>query len=291
MDVKAVRERFLRHCSTVMPRDTYKALSESLSRLTDRDFENFLKVMSKADENNGGFDLGDYYTLSQKAMDAYGTTAENAAFNDVPIQFMDENKNRKIVKKINKSVPSDTIFLTGKQDNSIMDSWEPSDAVSKGRVMIPSDIFLEGGVTILDCVIRIDESDLEPPGVICEARVCIFKDYLERICNDGFNSVVPVGCVIYAIPNVGCSIYAPIHVTLGCDCVLSGPLGWVDATKDFRNYVTKTITAGVFKRMAGSMLETWYGVQKIVAKSSKRDSPNAAIAEFFNGMSKGDGKI
>lgn len=165
---------------------------------------------------------------------------------------LSDERNAEIVADINKSRPSDTIYLTGTEDRMLVDLWiNPTDE----RIMIPSDIFFAGTIPLLDCRLVVDESDIN--GITVTYRVVIFSDYKERIeqAKDYEGAGVLVGALI---PEnfAPYYYYYPLVVAHEMNSLASAGIGWINGKRMLVD-VTKKYMAQSFV----AFMETWYGIQ------------------------------
>lgn len=161
-----------------------------------------------------------------------------------------------IVKKVERSFPTDIIRLTHESDKMLTDLWSIPQQKSTGHleVYVPSDLFHVGTVPLLDCKIIIDETaDLEH-GVVTEVRVKIFPEFHATLTNsDGAD--VMMGAIQYFVPTG--YILVPLYTRLGKESIAIGSKGWINQN----GVVVETQSVSVAHELLWQCLTTWYGIQ------------------------------
>lgn len=175
-----------------------------------------------------------------------------------PIVLCHEDNNKYCLEEIERSHPSDYIYLTDKEDNFLIDLWE----TSKKNVTIPSDIFFAKTIPLTDCIISVDESAIG--GIKCKYRVVIFNDYKETV-DVVKNNDIPgiVGAVYQILEQPGLLVdkvfFLPIVIARGHDCLGSCGAGYFNL--DVAEYCMKTYTQDSMGQLFITLMETWYGIQ------------------------------
>lgn len=250
------REEFQRHIMRLMAsgltKDQMEKMNFFFNTLSDAEFWQFIAQSRK---KAGNASVQDYWKLTKKMMEMNHVTVNNSALNSNPLEVMPREDAAELWENINRSHPSDHIYLTRVEDYDLMQLWE------KGRkdIMIPSDIFFAKTISLTDFRVTVDET-MEPEGTIIPFRIVVFPDYAERIEKAGETEAALVGVVIPG--NFGKRAYCiPMLVMRGFDSILFGPTAFREYDEEFIRYMQKSMTVADMGRAGTMMLETWYGIQ------------------------------
>ena len=181
--------------------------------------------------------------------------------------FLSEQLSDKVVEKISKHHPSDHIYLSHEEDIFLMDLWEGN---VNGKISIPSDIFFAKTIPLKDCIITVDESDLENNIVTVNYRVIIFDDYESVV--DGLKGrkteVGIVGAIVPIFSGFNTSPIAfSIFVVPGSNSITAKV---VFLKKDFAEKA-KTLNYQFYADYFISLMESWYGIQIALLHPAVKD--------------------
>jgi hypothetical protein len=188
-----------------------------------------------------------------------------------PIVFLDEELNSALWGVVNQSKPTNHYFLDRPADMEIQSLWlEPGT-----RSLFPSDLFFDGTIPVMDCVITIDErcaEDLEVRDVQTY-RVVIFSDYQKYIAEAKPGQFIDVGAVIWGDCESSRKTYrkdfnmdppelvGTIQVQVGDEaCSFSRWTGYRNFPKHMRDHIRGNWEENIGKPIFAFM-STWYGIQ------------------------------
>ena len=181
---------------------------------------------------------------------------------DAPIISIDNHLNR-----LERSVPSDVIYLTHKTDKMLTDLWSLPQRKSRGtdECYIPSDLFHTNTIPLEDCKIIIDETHDFPEGVIVEVRVKIYPDYTELLKSASDGTSVMVGIIQYIMPDG--YVAAPIVTSPHLDQLGFSNIGYIN--KNGKTVLSDKVAAA--NDVMWLCLATWYGIQIALLHPVVRD--------------------
>lgn len=190
----------------------------------------------------------------------YNIDPRELAYYNFRARRLSENINGYCVEQIKLSSTSDSIYLTVKEDEFLINLWEPRER--KNFIEIPSDLFFAKTIPLLDCVINIDEREIQN-GRIVKYRVVIFDEYKEKVdfaLKNTISSPFIVGAVILLDETFDDkpAIFIPIVVVCGVGALAGG---------EYFGYFNKQVADSArykieyTSRAFVSMMETWYGIQ------------------------------
>ena len=233
----------------------YKPLEKMLESMTDRELSEFLQKNAVKEVSAKVF-----FTHQKDLMAKVPN--KQLALEQREIEFLREEKNKEILSRVWSSHPSDSITLTAKQDEMLIDLWECTVEKAPVGVFIPSDLFFAQTIPLLDCNITVDERDIG--GVECKSRVVVFQDYAEKINESDENDPINVGAVVIPVKTESVfygQIVCPFYVIRGVDSLLTGRFGWIGISEEVKEHIQKNLNNGTMRKMFSSMMETWYGIQ------------------------------
>lgn len=162
-----------------------------------------------------------------------------------------------LLNRLERSIPSDVIYLTHKSDKMLTDLWSIPQSKSTGckQVYVPSDLFQVGTVPLLDCKIIIDETNDLVDGLITTVRVKIFPEYQDWLKNAPDDVDVLVGVVSLDVPKG----YVALPLCMSQSEEKLGFIGEGLIMIDGKAEISSK--ASVAMDVMWQCLTTWYGIQ------------------------------
>ncbi len=243
----------------VLTKEKHSRMQAYVKGLSDYDF---YMLMEEAKKFAPGFcSVKDYANMAKKLILESDEKSDDTGLSNLNIEFLHEDVNEALLRKIDASRPSDIIRLSGESDKRLINLWEGGikEQIKKSGVFIPSDLFFAKTVPLMDCTIVVDERDCVENATTTTYRVVIFGDYAEELHAATENDIVKVGCII--LDNGSTSLFFPINVVRGVDGVMFGDVGYRNITAEYRAEIEKVTSVQSTMQMAISFLETWYGIQ------------------------------
>lgn len=253
MEIKEIRERLIYANASVMTEEEFNKAKKLLDEMSDSEI---LNIASKAIQSiNGKGGIKEYLNRQKELQKIRGINKYNSALGRFNVATLSECENKKIIKKIENSSPSDVIYLTNNEDVQLIDLWEKGD---KSNIVIPSDLFFANTIPLMDCKISVDERGIG--GINCSYRVVIFEDYAEKIKSSHENDVILVGAVIIPASKSG-DIIIPINIVHGVDFIPICPIGFRNMPNACQQKIKQSINQSQLAQMLICTMETWYGIQ------------------------------
>ena len=250
---KEAEDRFRMGFSMVLRKDQLETIMTKIESMPDYDFWQLVSE-SVAQYRKNPVGYKDFLEAQRKLQKQFGVTPENSAMGDRQLEWLSKEESEELWRDVNKSRPSDSIFLTAADDDRIREVWKES---VKEKDNIPSDLFFSGDIPLMDCEITVDETDIpreKGGGEVVTYRVVVFPDYKERIANGGEDDAVRVASLVFSQGNR--HVMHPIAVVKGFDYLLTGSPGFHGIQKpQIQESVSALIPA------AYSCISTWYGIQ------------------------------
>lgn len=254
-----VEKLLLEHMAQVLSVDHFRRMKIMFSEMSDYDFGQMIRELQASAP--GSFTLKDFACAHKEAIICSKLRPSANALSEVPIEFLSEEENRKLLAKIYTSHQSDTIRLSGEGDQKLISLWE--DGMKQlspiQGVFIPSDLFFAETVPMLDCNIVVDETKSHENGIAVKFRVVIFSDYAEMIKRASEDAPVTVGAILINLN--GATIISRIRVIPGFDSIMFGKLGYKDMPPKMRAWFSSKSSIRTIMDMSLGILETWYGLQ------------------------------
>ena len=183
-----------------------------------------------------------------------------------------------LINRLERSVPSDVIYLTRKTDKMLTDLWSIPQRESRGtnECYIPSDLFHTHTIPLMDCKIIVDETKDVADGAITEARVKIYPEYTELLKSAPDGTSVMVGVVQYIVPDG----YVALPIIMSPDREELGftVIGYIN--KHGKTLLTEK--ASTATQIMWLCLATWYGIQIALLHPVVRDifnNPGRSVVE------------
>lgn len=252
MNRKELEQKMLRGIASMLAPEEHQEFARMLASLSDAEFANVVASSMKAYRENP-MSHTEFKKAQIKMQEKRGITSDQSALAGYPAKWMPDDEVRHWWKKIGESKPSDSIFLTGKDDTSICRLWQDS---VKDKRLIPADLFFSGNVPLMDCEITVDERDVTPVedgGRVCPFRVVIFSDYEEIAASEEGGTV---GAII--LPGARGDMFVLLNVMPGIDTVISSGFGVHGSPNEQQ---LKQITVATMLQGSYAFLATWYGIQ------------------------------
>ena len=241
----------MKQCITI---EQYETARTFLDGLSDAEFEQFKAELFIVAAQQKQLTPKEYVKLLDETRRLNHITDENTAMRRYPVAYLSDEANTEMWRDICRTKPSDHIHLKTKDDEALCELWKKGCSLEKGR--IPSDLFFAGKVALHDCRIVVDETD-QPGGVVCEYRVTVFPDYLDRIREaDGHPAYV--AAVVTERGNR--ATFIPVMVTEGVDYIGIGACGHHNVPAA-QLEASKTATMQDIGNMTYAYMATWYGIQ------------------------------
>ena len=260
---KEIEKRWLHASASVLTKEQHNIFSDKITAMPDCEFFQLVaEAVCSVDGENSS--LKEFAELTKKMQNINGVTSENSALNNFGIHFLNDAENTELIKKVNETSPTDIIKISSNQDEELIDLWERG---SRENVYIPSDLFWNETLPLLDCEIEVDERErfFEKQnmfGRLITYRVVIFEDFMQKVRNAKDNEVLEVGALILNIPNGTGSLVVPLKIARGLDCIPIPPkLGFINTNYNQKKLLQKKLSQADIGKMIVSYLETWYGIQ------------------------------
>lgn len=258
-----IEKRLLYSLAQVLKKEDYEKASEILKSCPD---STILKIATEAVQSIQGEEISQkrYFEMIQHLQKTNGVNVDNSALNNFPLEFLADSENDLILEKIRKSEPTDIVKINYEQDNELIDLWEKGE---HKNILVPSDLFWNGTIPLLDCEIEVDERErfFEKEniyGKLITYRVVIFDDFIEKTKTIEQNDTCDIGALIANVPGCTGSIIVPIKIAEGLDCIPTPPrIGFMDLNESQKRILREKMSKATISRMIVSYLETWYGIQ------------------------------
>ena len=234
--------------------EQYTRLKAGLLSMPDHVFEQLLAEIAR-NANQTKLSPKKYVDLTRRMIDISGITPENSALNRFSAEFMSDEASEELWADICCTRPSDTVFLTRKEDEAICELWRRGCAQSAN--IVPSDLFFAGKIPLMDCEITVDETG-EPNGTICGYRVVVFPDYQDRL-QQAESMPATVGALVFQHHDF--IFFLPINICEGVDAIMTGPYGCRNVPEDLKARCKEAWSQMIPAQMMHACLSTWYGIQ------------------------------
>lgn len=249
----------LEHMAQVLSVDHFQQMKIMFSKMSDYDFGQLIRELQASAPDS--FTLKNFACKHKEAIVGSKLHPNANALSEVPVEFLPEEENKKLLARIYASHPSDTIRLSGEGDQKLISLWE--DGMKQlspcQGVFIPSDLFFAETVPMLDCNIVVDETKSHKNGTVVKFRTVIFSDYAEMIKRASEDESVTVGAILISLNGV--TIISRITVIPGFDSIMFGKLGYKEMPPEMRAWFSSKFSVRTIMDMVLGILETWYGLQ------------------------------
>lgn len=249
----------LENMAQVLSVDHFRRMKIMFNEMSDYDFGQLIRELQASAPDS--FTLKEFACTHKEAIIGSKVRPSANALSEVPIEFLPEEENKKLLARIYASHPSDTIRLNGEGDRKLISLWE--DGMKQlspvQGVFIPSDLFFAETVPMLDCNIVVDETKSHENGTVVKFRIVIFSDYAEKIKLASEDESVTVGAILINLN--GATIISRITVIPGFNSVMFGALGYKDMSPEMRSWFSSKVSIRTIMNTVLGTLETWYGLQ------------------------------
>ena len=250
---KEAEERFRMAFSMALRKDQMEVLMSKIESMPDYDFWQLAaEAVAQYERNPMGYK--DFLEAQRKLQKKFGVTPENSAMGDRKLEWLSKEDSEALWIDVNKSKPSDSIFLTAADDDMIREVWKGS---VKEKDNVPSDLFFSGDIPLMDCEITVDETDMpreKGGGEVVTYRVVVIPDYKERIETGCEDDAIRVAALVFSRGSRH-FIY-PIVVVKGFDYLLTGYPGFHGIQNPQVQETVSALIPAVY-----SCISTWYGIQ------------------------------
>lgn len=260
---KEIEKRWLHMSASVLTKEQHDIFSNKITSMPDYEFFQLVaEAVQSVDIENSS--LKEFTELTKKMQNINGVTSENSALNNFGINFLNDAENAELIKRINETSPTDIVKISSNQDEALIDLWERG---NHKDIYIPSDLFWNETLPLLDCEIEVDERERffenqNMFGRLIAYRVVIFEDFMQKIRDAKDNEVLEVGALILNIPNGTGRLIVPLGIARGLDCIPIPPkLGFINMNYNQKKLLQEKFSQADVGKIIVSYLETWYGIQ------------------------------